>query len=82
MFTGTTTAALALVPTVEHVTTLDIEPYLKEVTEPYFREAGILDKIDVRIADAKEEISQNAKNCQSHDTRVSKAHHQHLRPHN
>lgn len=56
MFTGTTTASLALVPSVEHITALDIEPYLKEVTEPYFREAGILEKIDVRIGDAKEEM--------------------------
>ena len=56
MFTGTTTASLALVPSVESVTSLDIEPYLKEVTEPFFREAGILEKIDVRIGDAKEEM--------------------------
>lgn len=67
MFTGTTTAALALVPTVEHVTALDIEPLLKEVTEPYFREAGILKKIDVRIGDAKDALKTLAKELKQFD---------------
>ena len=52
MFTGTSTAALALVPTVEKVVTLEIEGYLKEINTPYFEEAGVAHKIDIRIGDA------------------------------
>lgn len=52
MFTGTSTVALALVPGVEKVVTLEIEGYLKEINTPYFDEAGVSNKIDVRIGDA------------------------------
>ncbi|TCD67499.1 hypothetical protein EIP91_012304 [Steccherinum ochraceum] len=52
MFTGTTTVSLALVPTVRKVTTLDIEPYLKDINVPYFVQAGVAHKIDIRIGDA------------------------------
>ena len=52
MFTGTTTVSLALLPTVEKVTTLDIEPYLRDFNMPHFQQAGVADKIDVVIGDA------------------------------
>ncbi|KAI0342494.1 S-adenosyl-L-methionine-dependent methyltransferase [Trametopsis cervina] len=52
MFTGTTTVALALVPTVEKVTALELEQYLKDWSQPYFQQAQVSDKIDVLIGDA------------------------------
>ncbi|KAH8094911.1 O-methyltransferase-domain-containing protein [Cristinia sonorae] len=52
MFTGTTTISLAMLPTVEKVTALEIEPFLKELNQPYFEEAGVVHKIDIRIDDA------------------------------
>lgn len=51
MFTGTTTVSLASVPGVERVVTLEIEAYLEKHNRPYFEEAGVADKIDIRIGD-------------------------------
>ena len=49
--TGTTAVTMALVPGVEKVVTLDIEPYLKEFNTPFWQKAGVADKIDCRIGD-------------------------------
>ena len=57
VFTGTATLALALVPSVTEIVALDIEPYLKETVEPYWNRAGVLDKIDFRIAPALESLA-------------------------
>ncbi|GAA5987850.1 hypothetical protein JCM10908_007244 [Rhodotorula pacifica] len=57
VFTGTATLALALLPSVKEVVALDIEPYLKETVEPYWARAGVLDKIDFRIAPALETLA-------------------------
>ncbi|TCD70752.1 hypothetical protein EIP91_001781 [Steccherinum ochraceum] len=56
MFTGTTTVSLALVPSVDKVTALDIEIYLLEHNLPNFKEAGVASKIDVRIGNALETL--------------------------
>jgi len=56
MFTGTTTVSLALVPSVEKVVALEIEPYLVEFSRPYFQEAGVADKIDVRLGKALDSL--------------------------
>ncbi|KWU44025.1 S-adenosyl-L-methionine-dependent methyltransferase, partial [Rhodotorula sp. JG-1b] len=61
VFTGTATLALALVPSVTEIVALDIEPYLKETVEPYWNRAGVLDKIDFRIAPALESLAALAK---------------------
>ena len=58
MFTGTTTVALALLPGVTKVVTLDLEPYLKDINMPHFMKAGVAGKIDIRIGDALESLSQ------------------------
>ena len=52
MFTGTTTLALALAPTVEKVVTLELEGYLEKMARPYFDQHEVSEKIDVRIGDA------------------------------
>lgn len=57
VFTGTATLALALVPSVTDIVALDIEPYLKETVEPYWNRAGVLDKIDFRIAPALDSLA-------------------------
>lgn len=57
VFTGTATLALALVPSVTEIVALDVEPYLKETVEPYWNRAGVLDKIDFRIAPALESLA-------------------------
>jgi caffeoyl-CoA O-methyltransferase len=57
VFTGTATLALALVPSVTEIVALDIEPYLKETVEPYWDRAGVLNKIDFRIAPALESLA-------------------------
>ncbi|GAA5879028.1 hypothetical protein JCM3774_004475 [Rhodotorula dairenensis] len=57
VFTGTATLALALLPSVTEVVALDIEPYLKDTVEPYWDRAGVLAKIDFRIAPALESLS-------------------------
>ncbi len=52
MFIGTTTVSLAMLPGVEQVVSLELEGYLEEINRPYFKLAGVSDKIDVRIGDA------------------------------
>lgn len=52
MFTGTSTVSLALVPTVEKVVTLELEGYLEHTNRPFFEQAGVAEKIEVRIGDA------------------------------
>ena len=52
MFTGTTTVSLALVPTVEQVVTLELEAYLEQTNRPFFVQAGVAEKIDIRIGEA------------------------------
>lgn len=52
MFTGTTTVALAMLPTVEKVVTLELEGYLETTNRPYFEQTGVSEKIDIRIGDA------------------------------
>ena len=58
MFTGTTTVTLAMVPTVEKVVALELEDYLKDWARPYFEQARVSDKIDVRIGDAVSSLRQ------------------------
>ena len=58
MFTGTTTVTLAMVPTVEKVVALELEGYLKDWARPYFEQARVSDKIDVRIGDAVSSLRQ------------------------
>ncbi|EKM57117.1 uncharacterized protein PHACADRAFT_172804 [Phanerochaete carnosa HHB-10118-sp] len=52
MFTGTTTVSLALLPTVERIVTLELEEYLEQTNRPFFEQAGVSEKIDIRIGDA------------------------------
>ncbi|GAA5837848.1 hypothetical protein JCM11251_004676 [Rhodosporidiobolus azoricus] len=56
VFTGTATLALGLVPTVKHITALDIEPYLEEFVSPYWTRAGVADKINFVAAPALETL--------------------------
>ncbi|EJD33542.1 caffeoyl-CoA O-methyltransferase [Auricularia subglabra TFB-10046 SS5] len=56
MFAGTTTVALALVPEVEQVVSLEYEPFLRDFAKPFFERAGVEDKIDVRVGDARETL--------------------------
>ncbi|GAA5876258.1 hypothetical protein JCM16303_007073 [Sporobolomyces ruberrimus] len=56
VFTGTATLALALLPSVKHITALDIEPYLTSFTEPFWTRAGVASKIDFRISPALESL--------------------------
>ncbi|KAH8085414.1 O-methyltransferase-domain-containing protein [Cristinia sonorae] len=58
MFTGTTTVSLALVPSVEKVVALELEPYLLEHNASHFAEAGVADKIEVRIGKAIETLDE------------------------
>ncbi|KZV66354.1 S-adenosyl-L-methionine-dependent methyltransferase [Peniophora sp. CONT] len=67
MFTGTTTVSLASVPGVEKVVTLELEAYLEKHNRPYFEEAGVADKIDIRIGDAMTTLSALAKENASFD---------------
>lgn len=67
MFTGTTTVSLALLPTVEKVTTLDIEPYLRDFNMPQFQKAGVADKIDILIDDALRSLDKLDKEMVSFD---------------
>jgi len=53
LFTGTTTLSLALLPDVKSIVALELEPYLEEFDRPYWKEAGVSDKIVTRIGDAK-----------------------------
>jgi len=52
VFTSTTTVALALLPSVEKIVALDIEPYLVDFAKPYYEQAEVQDKIDFRIGNA------------------------------
>ena len=67
MFTGTTTVSLALVPGVEKVVSLELEGYLKEINTPFFEQAGVAHKIDVRIGDALASLDALAKEGVSFD---------------
>merc|ERR1711939_569809 len=51
LFTGTTTLALALLPCVKRIVSLDIEPFLEEFDRPYWKAAGVSDKIETKIGD-------------------------------
>lgn len=67
MFTGTTTVSLASVPTVERVVTLELEAFLEKHNRPYFDEATVSEKIDVRIGDAMTSLDMLAKEEASFD---------------
>jgi caffeoyl-CoA O-methyltransferase len=54
MFMGTTTVSLALLPQVEKVVPMDIEPYLFELTSQWWEKAGVGHKIHPMIGDAIE----------------------------
>jgi caffeoyl-CoA O-methyltransferase len=54
MFMGTTTVSLALLPQVEKVVPMDIEPYLVELTSQWWNKAGVGHKIHPMIGDAIE----------------------------
>lgn len=56
MFVGTTTVALALVPEVERVVSLEYEPFLRDFATPFFERAGVRDRIDVRVGDARDTL--------------------------
>ncbi|POY75659.1 hypothetical protein BMF94_1282 [Rhodotorula taiwanensis] len=60
-FTGTATLAFALLPSVEKVVALDIEPYLAELVTPYWQRAGTAQKIDFKIAPALESLADLSK---------------------
>ncbi|GAA5893405.1 hypothetical protein JCM6882_008025 [Rhodosporidiobolus microsporus] len=60
VFTGTATLALALVPSINHITALDIEPYLKSFSTSFWERAGVAHKIDYRIAPALETLDRLA----------------------
>lgn len=67
MFTGTTTIALAMLPSVEKVVALELEGYLKKWSSPYFEQAKVSDKIDVRIGDAVTSLATLQKESASFD---------------
>lgn len=50
--------ALALLPSVESITALDIEDYLPSFVEPFWKRAGVASKIDFRIAPALESLDE------------------------
>jgi len=52
VFTSTTTVALALLPFVEKIVAMDIEPYLVDFAKPFYEQAKVQDKIDFRVGDA------------------------------
>ncbi|KAJ3522685.1 hypothetical protein NM688_g8841 [Phlebia brevispora] len=52
MFTGTTTVSLALLPQIKKLVSLELEAYLKEHNTPFFEQANVSHKIDIRIGDA------------------------------
>ncbi|GAA5948662.1 hypothetical protein JCM3765_004964 [Sporobolomyces pararoseus] len=56
VFSGTATLALALLPSVKHITALDIEPYLQSFVQPFWTRAGVSSKIDFRISPALESL--------------------------
>jgi caffeoyl-CoA O-methyltransferase len=65
VFTSTTTVGLALLPFVEHITALDIEPYLVKFAEPFYKQAGVSDKIDFRIGDAISTLNELEKKAET-----------------
>jgi predicted O-methyltransferase YrrM len=67
VFTSTTTVALALLPDVEKIVALDIEPYLVEFAKPFYEQANVKDKIDFRIGDAVETLKNLEKEGQTFD---------------
>jgi spermidine synthase len=67
MFVGTTTLALAILPEVKEVVTLEYEPYLLEFAAPFFEKHHVRSKIDARIGDARESIKQLAKEGKKFD---------------
>jgi caffeoyl-CoA O-methyltransferase len=67
MFAGTTTVALALLPEVDAVTPLELEPYLLKWAMPWWEKAGVADKIHARIGDAQKSLKELAKEGQTFD---------------
>jgi NAD(P)-dependent dehydrogenase (short-subunit alcohol dehydrogenase family) len=62
MFTGTSTLAMAqALPDFGKVYALDIEPFLKEFTAPYFEKSGVHKRIEVVVGPASESIDKLAK---------------------
>ncbi|GAA6058911.1 hypothetical protein JCM10212_002863 [Sporobolomyces blumeae] len=61
VFTGTATLALALLPSVQRITALDIEPFLESFNRPYWQRAGVSSKIDFQIAPALDSLEHFAK---------------------
>ncbi|KAL8283357.1 hypothetical protein RQP46_005767 [Phenoliferia psychrophenolica] len=57
LFTGTTTLALALLPEVKQILALDIEPFLEDFDRPYWKRAGVSDKIVTRFGPAVESLT-------------------------
>lgn len=43
---------MGLLPHVEKIVALDIEPYLVDFAKPYYEQAGVAKKIDFRIGNA------------------------------
>ncbi|TFK51960.1 S-adenosyl-L-methionine-dependent methyltransferase [Heliocybe sulcata] len=60
MFTGTSTVSFALLPAVDRVVTLELEDFLADFSRPYFEEAGVSQKINVKVGDARESLDQLA----------------------
>ncbi|ORY89787.1 O-methyltransferase-domain-containing protein [Leucosporidium creatinivorum] len=58
LFTGTTTLALGLLPNIEEVVALDVEPYLETFDRPFWKRAGVSDKIQTLIAPATDSLRQ------------------------
>ncbi|KZV94304.1 S-adenosyl-L-methionine-dependent methyltransferase [Exidia glandulosa HHB12029] len=67
MFVGGTALALAMLPTVEKVVSLEYEEYLLEFATPYFEHAGVREKMDVRIGDGLDGLKQLAEEGQQFD---------------
>lgn len=64
MFTGTTTVSFALLPEVEKVVAMDVEPFLVEHNSKWWKEAGVSDKIETRIGDARDGLKKLAEEKQ------------------
>ncbi|KAI0079516.1 S-adenosyl-L-methionine-dependent methyltransferase [Panus rudis PR-1116 ss-1] len=67
MFTGTTTVSLALAPWTKKITTVELEPYLARINRPYFQQAGVARKIDIKIGDAMEVLEELAEEGEKFD---------------
>lgn len=57
MFIGASTLALANLPYVEKVVTLDIEPYLEQIAKPFWEKAGVAQKITPIFDDAVKSLN-------------------------